>query len=138
MGDGELVVVGVEAEEGEVRVHDPDVDAVGVEILHDDFGVALGHPPARLAVARDCPALETGGVQPAELGGAALHDRLDLEIVLPDSAVPQVLREAGREEVGGLQDVPVSGDDELLLSHGCALPARGRKIDDRARAYAVL
>ena len=28
MGDGELVVVGVEAEERQVRVHDPDVDAV--------------------------------------------------------------------------------------------------------------
>ncbi len=133
MADRQLVVVGVEAEQRQVRVHDPDIDAVGVEVLQNDFGVALGHPAARLAVARNGPPLEAGRVQPAELGGAALHERIDLEVVLPDAAVPQILREAGHEEVGGFEDVPVSGDDKLVRCHGCALPARGRKIDDRAR-----
>ena len=86
MGDGEFVVVGVEAEERQVRMHDPDVDAVGVEILQNDLGVALGHAPSRLAVAGDRPSLESGCVQPSELPGAALYERLDLEVVLPDAA----------------------------------------------------
>jgi hypothetical protein len=138
VGDRQLVVVRVEAEEGQVRVHDPDVDAVRVEVLEDDLGITLGHAPTGLPVARDGPALEAGRVQAAELGGAALHERLDLEVVLPDAAVAQMLREPGDEEVGRLQDVPVGGDDKLLRCHGCALPARRRKIDDGARADAVL
>ena len=60
------------------------------------LGVALGHPPAGLAVARDRPALEAGRVQPAEDPGAALDQGLDLEVLLPHAAVAQVLREAGR------------------------------------------
>jgi hypothetical protein len=134
MGDGQLVVVGIEAEERQVRVHDPDVDAVGIEVLNDHFGITLGHPPARLAVAGDRPALESGCVQPAELAGATLHERLYLEVVLPDTPVAQVLRQAGDEEVGGLQDVPVGRDDKLLRCHGCALPARdARSMIERAR-----
>ena len=77
------------------------------------LGVALGHPAARLAVAGDRPALEPGRVQAPEDPGAALDERLDLEVLLPDAAVPQVLREAGDEEVGGLEDVPVGGDDKV-------------------------
>ena len=138
VGDRQVVVVGVEAEERQVRVHDADVDAVGVQILQNDFGVALGHAPSGLAIARNGPPLEAGRVQPAEFGSAAVHERLNLEVVLPDAAVPQILREARDEEVGRFEDVPVSGDDKLLLCHGCALPARGRKIDVRARADAVL
>ena len=109
-------------------MHDPDVDAVGVEVLEDHLGVALGHPAARLAVAGDRPPLEPGRVQAPEDPGPALDQRLDLEVVLPDPPVPQVLGQAGGEEVGGLEDVPVGGDDELLRCHGCDLPAPGRKI----------
>ena len=134
VGDGELVVVGVQAEERQVRVHHTDVDTVEVEVLDDHLGVTLGHPPAGLAVARDRPSLEAGRVQPAEDARPSLDERLDLEVVLPDPAVAQVLRQAGGEEVRGLQDVPVGGDDKLLLCHGCALPARGRKISMNERA----
>ena len=63
MGDGELVVVGVEPEEREIRVHDPDVDPVEGEILKDDVGVAFGHPAAGLTVAGDRPSFEAGRVQ---------------------------------------------------------------------------
>ena len=94
-------------------------------------GVALGHPPAGLAVARDRPPLEAGRVQPPELAGPALDQRLDLEVVLPHPPVPQVLWQAGDEEVGGFEDVPVGGDDKLLLCHGGDLPTRGR--DPRSR-----
>ena len=134
VGDGQLVVVGVEAEERQVRMHDPDVDAVDVEVLEDHLGVALGHPAARLAVAGDRPPLEPGRVQSPEDPGPALDQRLDLEVVLPDPPVPQVLGQAGGEEVGGLEDVPVGGDDELVLCHGCDLPAPGRKISMTGRA----
>ncbi len=65
---------------------------------------------------------------------AALDERLDLEVVLPDPAVAQVLRQAGDEEIGGFEDVPVGGNDKLLLCHGCALPAWGRKITMTERA----
>ena len=121
-------------------MHDPDVDSVEVEVLDDHVGVALGHPAARLTVAGDRPPLEAGRVQPPEDPGPALDERLDLEVVLPDRPVPQVLGQAGDEEVGGLEDVPVGGDDKLLLCHGCDLPALGRKIsipDDRPGAHAV-
>ena len=52
-----------------------------------------------------------------EDAGAALDERLDLEVLLPHRAVPQVLREAGAEQVGGLEEVPVGRDDEVLLRH---------------------
>jgi hypothetical protein len=67
-------------------------------------------PP--VSVAGDGPPLEAGRVQSAEDAGAALHQRFDLEVVLPDPALPQVLRQAGDEEIRGLEDVPVGGDDE--------------------------
>ena len=50
-----------------------------------------------------------------KIAGAALDERLDLEVLFPDRAVAQVLREAGAEQVGGLEEVPVGGDDEVLL-----------------------
>ena len=121
-------------------MHHSDVDSVGFEILNDHVRVALGHPAACLTVAGDRPPLEAGSVEPAEDPGPALDERLDLEVVFPDGAVAQVLGQAGREEVGGLEDVPVGGDDKLRLCHGCDLPARGRKIsipDDRQGAHAV-
>ena len=117
------MVVGVEPEEREVRVHDPDVDAVEVEILEDRLGVALGHPPAGLAVARDGPPVEAGCVQAAEDPRPALDERLDLEVVLPDAAVAQVLGQAGDEEVRGLEDVPVGRDDKGLVRHVLSLPS---------------
>ena len=113
-------------------MHDPDVDSVEGEVLEDHFGVALGHPPARLAVPGDRPPLEPGRVQSPEDPGPTLDERLDLEVVLPDRPVPQVLGQTGDEEVGGLEDVPVGGNDELLLCHGCDLPALGRKISYRS------
>ena len=118
-------------------MHDPDVDSVEGEVLDDDVGVALGHPAARLAVPGDRPTLESGRVESPEDPGAALDQGLDLEVVLPDRPVPQVLGQAGDEEVGGLEDVPVSRNDELFLSHGRRLPTRGRKIPMITRAYAV-
>jgi len=56
-------------------------------------------------------------VELAEDPGAALDQRLDLEVLLPHRAVPQVLREAGLEEVDRLEDVPVRGHDEGLFGH---------------------
>ena len=131
MRQGQLVVVGVKTEERKVRVHHTDIDPVESEVLDDQLGVALGHPPARLAVPGDRPALEPGRVQSPEYPGSALDERLNLEVVLPHSPVPQVLGQAGDEEIGGLQDVPVGGNDELRLCHGRDLPARRRKISYR-------
>ena len=117
------MVVGVEPEEREVGVHDPDVDPVEVEVLEDQLGVTLGHPAPRLAVARDRPTFEPGGVQAPELPRPTFDQRLDLEVVLPDPTVPQVLGQAGDEEVGGLEDVPVGGDDKGLVRHVLSLPS---------------
>ncbi len=116
------MVVGVEAEERQVRVHDPDVDAVELEVLDDRLGVALGHASAGLAVAGDRPALEAGRVQAPEDPRTAFDERFDLEVVLPHAAVAQVLGEAGDEEVGGLQDVPVGRDDKGLVRHVLPIP----------------
>ena len=82
------------------------------------LGVALGRAAAGLAVAGDRPALVAGGVQPAEDGGAALDEGLDLEVLLPHGPVAEVLGEAGLEQVDGLEEVPVARDDEVLLRHG--------------------
>ena len=130
------MVVGVEPEERQVRVHDPDVDAVEVQVLEDHLGVALGHPPAGLAVPRDGPPLEAGRVQPTEDPGPALDERLDLEVVLPDAAVAQVRGQAGDEQVGGLEDVPVGGDDKGLVGHvNCPFrPFRRETVERRGRS----
>ena len=106
-----------------------------VHVLEDHLGVALGHPPARLAVAGDRPALEPGRVQPPEDPGPALDQRLDLEVLLPHAPVPQVLRQAGHEQIGGLQDVPVGGDDKLLLLSWLCPSCAGTHdlAEDRAR-----
>jgi hypothetical protein len=107
-------------------VHDLDVDAVEIHVLEDVFRITFRHPAPGLAVARDGPALVPGRVQLPEDPGAALDERLDLEVFLPDRAVAQVLREARAKEVGGLEEVPVRRDDEILLGHRCDLPARRR------------
>ncbi len=60
------------------------VDAVEVHVLEDQLGVTLGRSPAGLAVAGDRPALEARRVQAPEDPGAALDERLDLEVLLPD------------------------------------------------------
>ena len=118
----ELVVVGVEPEQREVRVHHLHVDAVEVHVLEDDVGIALGRAPAGLAVAGDRPALVAGGVQPPEDGGAALDERLDLEVLLPHRPIAEVLGEAGLEQVDGLEEVPVARDDEVLRRSWLASP----------------
>jgi hypothetical protein len=46
-------------------------------------------------------------VQPAEDAGTALDEGLDLEVLLPHTSIPQVLRQAGLEQVRRLQEVPV-------------------------------
>ena len=97
-------------------MHDLHVDAVEVHVFEDVLGVAFGHPPARLAIPRDRPALVSRRVQFPEDARAALDERLDLEVFFPDRAVAQVLREASAEQVGGLEEVPVGRDDEILLA----------------------
>ena len=52
----QLVVVGVEPEQRQVRVHHLHVDAVEVHVLEDDLRVAFRHAPAGLAIPRDRPA----------------------------------------------------------------------------------
>jgi hypothetical protein len=107
VGHRQLVVIGVEAEQRQVRMHHLDVDAVEVHVLENDLGIAFGHPAAGLAITRDRPPLEPRCMQPAEDSRPTLHEWLDLEVLLPHGPVPQVLREAGAEEVGGLQEVSV-------------------------------
>ena len=82
------------------------------------FGIAFGHPAAGLTVAGDRPPFEAGRVQAPELPGAALDQRLDLEIVFPHRPVPQVLWQPGDEEIRRFEDVPVGGNDKFLLRHG--------------------
>ena len=128
VGHRQLVVVRVEAEERQVRVHDPDVHPVEVEVLEDQFGVTLGHPSPRLAVPRDRPAFEPRGVQAPELPCPTFDQWLDLEVVLPDPSLPQVLGQAGDEEVGGLEDVPVGGHDKGLVLHVLSLPCVFQRV----------
>jgi hypothetical protein len=74
-------------------------------------------------------------VQLPEDAGAALDQRLDLEVLLPHAAVAQVLRQPGAEEIGRLEDVAVGGDDEVLLRHAvrppdATAPAGGNHVLD--------
>lgn len=78
------------------------VDPVEVHVLEDHVRITLRHPPTGLAVPGNRPTLEPGRVQPTEDPGGALDKGLDLEVLFPHSAVAQVLREEGTEEVGGL------------------------------------
>ena len=98
-------------------------------------GIALGHAPARLAVAGDRPALEAGRVQPPEDPRPAFDEGFDLEVVLPHAAVAQVCGEAGDEQVGGLEDVTVGRDDKGLvrhvLSHSSVHRRRPAQLRDR-------
>ena len=123
VGHGELVVVRVQPEEREIRMHDTDVDPVEVHVLENQFGITLGHPPSRLAVAGDRPPFETRSVQTPEEPRPAFDEWLDLEVLLPDPAIPQMLGQAGPEEVGGLEDVPVGGNDKGLVLHVLSLPS---------------
>ena len=115
----ELVVVGVEPEQRQVRVQNLGVDAVEVHVLEDVLGISLGCPPPGLAVAGDRPALESRRVQAPEDPGAALDKRLDLEVLLPHRAVAEVLGQARDKQVRRLEEVAVAGDDEILRGHRC-------------------
>ena len=97
-----------------------------VQVLEDDVGVALGHPPPGLAVPGDRPPLEARCVQAPEDPGPALDQGLDLEVVLPDAPVPQMLGQPGGEQVGGLEDVAVGGYDKLVVCHGVTFLRRAR------------
>ncbi len=110
----QLVVVGVEAEQRQVRVHYLHVDAVEIHVLEDLLGIAFGRAALRLAIPGDRPALVARRVQPPEDARAALDERLDLEVLFPDRAVAQVLRQPRDEQVGGLEEMPVRGHDEIL------------------------
>jgi hypothetical protein len=127
----ELVVVGVQPEQRQVGVQHLRVDAVEVHVLEDVLGVALRRAPARLAVPRDRPALETGRVEAAEDAGAVLDERLDLEVLFPHRTVAEVLREAGLEEVDRFEQVPVPGDDEVRVRHRCAPPPHRKRGSHR-------
>ena len=107
-------------------MHHLHVDPVEVHVVEDVLGVAFRHAPAGLAVPGDRPALVARRVQLPEDPGAALDERLDLEVLLPHRAVAQVLREAGAEQVGGLEEVPVGGDDEVLHRHPSRAKPTGR------------
>ena len=126
MRHGQFVVVGIEAEEGEIGMHHPDVDPVEGEVLDDHFRVTLGHAAARLAVPGDRPPFEAGRVQPPEDPGPALDERLYLEVVLPHGPVPQMRGQPGDEQIGRLENVPIGGNDKLFLRHDRDLPAWGR------------
>ena len=131
VGHRQFMVVGVEPEEREVRVHDLDVDAVQRHVLDDLLRIALGHPPAGLPVARDRPAVETGRVQPPEDPCAALHHGLDLEVLFPHPAIAQLLGQARLEEVGRLQDVAVGGDDYVILGGDDEIPLAHSRCPSR-------
>ena len=133
MRHGQLVVVGVQAEEGEIRMHHPDIDPVEGEVVDDHFGVALGHAAAGLAVAGDRPPFEAGRVQSPEDPGPALDERLYLEVVLPDAPVPQMLGQPGDEQIGRFENVPIGRNDKLFLRHDRDLPAWGRATHYRTQ-----
>src|SRR5207237_4126168 len=84
--------------------------------------VARVRRPVEVAVARHRPPLEAGGTNASEFPHATRDQRLDLEVLLPEAAVSQVLRQPGSEQVVGLDDVPVSRDDKVLCGHRCGLP----------------
>ena len=130
------MVVGVEPEQRQVRVHHLHVDAVEVHVFEDVLGVTFGHPPAGLAIPGDRPALVPRRVQLPEDAGAAFDERLDLEVFFPDRAVPQVLRQARAEQVGGLEEVPVRGDDKVLRSPSASCECAFLRWTDRYTHYA--
>ncbi len=98
------------------------VDTVDRHVLEDVLRVALGCTPARLAVARDRPALVPRGVQAAKHTSAALDERLDLEVLLPHGAIAQMPRKPLAEEVGGFEEVPVTETTKSFCVM-CVLPA---------------
>jgi hypothetical protein len=62
-------------------------------------------------------------VQPPEDPGAPLDERLDLEVLFPDCSIPEVLRQAGEEQIRRLEEVTVGRNNEFLRRHRCVLPA---------------
>ena len=89
------------------------------------LGVALGHPAAGLAVAGDRPALVPRRVQLAEDARAALDERLDLEVLFPDRAVAQVLRQAGRNRSVGSRRCP-SAETTKSFGNSFGMPSQAR------------
>ena len=119
VGHGELVVVGEQHEERQVGEEHGPVDALHVHVGDD----VVGNPARRgavvaleLAVLRHRPAVEADGVQLPELGVPARDDRLlEGELLLPQRTVAHAGRKPGLEQVRRLDDVAVTGDEELFV-----------------------
>ena len=91
-----------------------DVDAVEGQVLDDAVRVAISGVAHRRGGARHRPALEAGRVEVAEDPDPSFDQRLDLEVLLPHRPVREVLGQAGQEQVGGLEEVPIRRDDKGL------------------------
>ena len=109
-------------------MHDLRADPVEIHVVEHPLGLAGVRGAVEVAVARHGPTLETRRAHACEVAHAALHERFDLEVLLPEAALTQMLREAGAEQVGGLDDVAVGRDDkvpvqQLVVGHARDLPA---------------
>jgi kynurenine formamidase len=103
-------------------MHYLDVDSVEGHIFQDLLGLTFRHPPARLAIPGDGPAIEARGVQAPEDPGAPFDEWLDLEVFLPDASIPKVFRKAGAEQIRGLEEVSIGRNNKLFLRQRHDLP----------------
>ena len=119
----QLVVVGVEPEQRQVRVHHLHVDAVEVHVLEDELGVALGRAPAGLAVAGDRPALVARACAAAGRSG-----RRPRRAARSRSPPPRRRGRAGasgrrvRNRSVGSRRCPSAETTKSLSGHACDLP----------------
>ena len=128
MGHRQLVVVGVEPEEREVRVHHGDVDAVELHVLDDEIGIALGRAALRLAVAGDRPPGKPGvwrrrnTVAPPSTHGSSSSKS--------SSQTPRSRRWVGRRVLKrsmGSRRCPSPETTKSFVRHGRVLPRRKRR-----------
>jgi hypothetical protein len=56
-------------------------------------------------------------VQATEEAGTSLEGRVDFEILFPHRSVAQVFWKVGAEQIGRLEQVSVTGNDEVLVHH---------------------
>jgi len=93
------MVVRVQPEERQVRVHHLRADALAVHIVEDPLGITGVGRSVEVGVGRVRPAFEARRVQLAEVGSPVLAERLDHHVLRPDRSIPQPCRKAGEEEV---------------------------------------